>query len=47
MIGTIVNTIAVVAGSSLGMLMNKTISVRIQNVLFMTIGLVTIALGIT
>ncbi len=47
MIGTIVNTIAVVVGSSLGMLMNKNISLRFQNILFQTIGLITIALGIT
>ena len=47
MIGTIVNTIAVVVGSILGMLMNKNISLRFQNILFQTIGLITIALGIT
>lgn len=47
MIGTIVNTVAVVLGSCLGMVLNKNISSRFQTILFQTIGLITIALGIT
>jgi len=46
MIGTIVNTIAVLVGGSLGMLLNKSLHPRYQQIYFQATGLFTIAIGI-
>lgn len=46
MIGTIVNTLAVIAGGSIGLLVHKKLSDNINKIYFQAIGLVTIALGI-
>lgn len=47
MIGTIVNVIAVVAGSLLGLLLNKKLPERFVNIFFQVIGLFTLFLGIS
>lgn len=47
MIGTIINTLAVVVGSCLGLRFKKGIPERCQKVFFQVIGLFTLSLGIT
>lgn len=47
MIGTIVNVIAVVAGGSLGLLLNKKLPERFVSIFFQVIGLFTLFLGIS
>ena len=47
MIGTIINTLAVVVGSCLGLRLKKGIPERCQKVFFQVIGLFTLSLGIT
>lgn len=45
MLGTIVNTACIVAGSILGSLLKKGLNEKVQNALFNALGLVTLALG--
>ncbi len=47
MIGTIVNAIAVLVGGSIGMLFNKSLHPRFQQIYFQATGLFTIAIGIS
>ena len=46
MLGTIVNTLAVIAGGTIGMLLNKSLHPRFKQIYFQAIGLFTIAIGI-
>jgi uncharacterized membrane protein YqgA involved in biofilm formation len=46
MLGTIVNVIAVVAGSLLGLLVRERLPERVKRVVFQAIGLVTLFLGV-
>ena len=46
MIGTIVNTLAVVAGGTIGILLNKSLHPRFKQIYFQATGLFTIAIGI-
>ena len=46
MIPTLVNTVAVLIGSSIGLLLHKRISERYRSILFQAIGLATIAIGL-
>lgn len=46
MIPTLVNTVAVLIGSSIGLLLHKRISERYRTILFQAIGLATIAIGL-
>jgi len=46
MLGTIVNTLAVVVGGSIGMLLNKSLHPRFKQIYFQATGLFTIAIGI-
>lgn len=45
MIGTIVNTVAVVAGGTIGMLLNKRMPARVTSIYFQAVGLFTLAIG--
>lgn len=47
MIGTIVNTLAVIAGGTAGMLLNKSLHPRFKDIYFQATGLFTITIGIT
>ncbi|MFA6701248.1 MAG: DUF554 domain-containing protein [Dysgonamonadaceae bacterium] len=47
MIGTIVNTIAVIAGGLLGILLKKRMPKRLTTIFFQVIGLFTLAIGIS
>jgi uncharacterized protein len=47
MLGTIVNIIAIIVGSSLGLYLNKRLPERFINIFFQVIGLFTIFLGIS
>lgn len=47
MFGTIVNTIAVLIGGSIGMLLHKSLHSRYQQIYFQATGLFTIAIGIS
>ena len=47
MLGTIVNTIAVIAGGSLGILLKKGMPDRIRTIYFQAVGLFTLAIGIS
>ncbi len=46
MLGTIINTGAVILGGSLGLIIKKNLPERIQNIFFQAVGLFTLALGI-
>ncbi len=46
MFGTIVNTLAVVAGGTIGLLLNKSLHPRFKQIYFQATGLFTIAIGI-
>jgi len=47
MIGTIVNTAAVIAGGTIGLLLNKNMPQRITSIYFQAVGLFTLAIGIS
>lgn len=47
MLGTIVNTVAVIAGGSLGLLLKKNMPERITKIYFQAVGLFTFAIGIS
>lgn len=47
MIGTLVNTAAVIIGASIGIIFNKSMPKRITQIYFQAIGLFTIAIGIS
>ncbi len=47
MIGTIVNTVAVITGAAIGIILKKNMPVRLSNIYFQAIGLFTIAIGIS
>ncbi|SHF98507.1 hypothetical protein SAMN05444405_11924 [Bacteroides luti] len=47
MIGTIVNTAAVVAGGTIGLLLKKNMPERVTSIYFQAVGLFTLAIGIT
>lgn len=47
MIGTIVNTVAVIAGATAGLLLKKSMPERIKTIYFQAIGLFTLAIGIS
>ena len=47
MIGTIVNTVAVIVGGSIGLLLKKNMPARITSIYFQAIGLFTFAIGIS
>jgi uncharacterized membrane protein YqgA involved in biofilm formation len=47
MIGTLVNAAAVIAGGTIGMLLNKSMPERIKSIYFQAIGLFTLAIGIS
>jgi len=47
MIGTLVNAAAVIAGGTVGLLLNKSMPQRIKTIYFQAIGLFTIAIGIS
>ncbi len=47
MIGTIVNTFAVIAGGGIGMLLKKGMPERIKTIYFQAVGLFTLAIGIS
>ena len=47
MIGTIVNTVAVVAGGSLGLILKKGMPERVRTIYFQAVGLFTLAIGIS
>ena len=47
MLGTIINTAAVIAGGSLGLLLKKNMPERITKIYFQAIGLFTLAIGIS
>lgn len=47
MIGTLVNTAAVIVGGSLGLLLKKGMPERIKTIYFQAVGLFTLAIGIT
>lgn len=47
MLGTIVNTLTVVIGGTIGMLLNKSLHPRFKQIYFQATGLFTIAIGIT
>ncbi|MGC3976893.1 MAG: DUF554 domain-containing protein [Paludibacteraceae bacterium] len=47
MIGTIVNTVAVIAGGSIGLLLKKGMPERMKTIYFQAVGLFTIAIGVT
>ena len=46
MIGTIINTAAVILGGSLGLVIKKKLPERYQDIFFQGVGLFTLALGI-
>lgn len=46
MLGTIVNTLAVIVGGSIGMMLNKSLHPRFKQIYFQATGLFTIAIGI-
>ncbi|WP_035509516.1 DUF554 family protein, partial [Lactobacillus helveticus] len=45
MIGTIVNTLALLVGTSIGCLVKKGINKRYEDVLFITMGLAALGIG--
>ena len=45
-IGTIVNVLAIVAGGSLGLILNKNFPEKIKAIVFQAIGLFTIVIGL-
>ncbi|MHB9055170.1 MAG: DUF554 domain-containing protein [Paludibacteraceae bacterium] len=47
MLGTIVNTIAVIAGGTIGILLKKGMPERIRTIYFQAVGLFTLAIGIS
>ena len=47
MVGTLVNTAAVIAGSAAGLLVGRRLPERMVGIVFQALGLVTIAIGIT
>jgi len=47
MIGTLVNSAAVITGGTIGMLLNKSMPERIKTIYFQAIGLFTMAIGIS
>lgn len=47
MIGTLINTAAVIAGGSLGMLLKKNMPERLTSIYFQAIGIFTLAIGIS
>jgi uncharacterized membrane protein YqgA involved in biofilm formation len=47
MIGTIVNTVAVLVGGLLGLVLNKKMPGRVTSIYFQAIGLFTLAIGAT
>ncbi|NDV94601.1 DUF554 domain-containing protein [Dysgonomonas sp. 521] len=47
MVGTLVNTAAVIAGGAVGLLIHSRLSARMTNIVFQGIGLVTLAIGIS
>lgn len=47
MTGTIVNTLAVIVGGSIGLLLKKSMPERMKTIYFQAVGLFTIAIGIT
>lgn len=47
MVGTIVNTLAVIAGGSLGLILKKALPPRLTTIYFQAIGLFTLAIGIS
>lgn len=47
MVGTLVNTAAVIAGGSIGLLLKKNMPERITRIYFQAVGLFTIAIGIS
>ena len=47
MIGTIVNTAAVVAGGTIGLLLKRNMPERVTSIYFQAVGLFTLAIGIT
>ena len=47
MLGTIVNCAAVIAGSCLGMLIGRRLPERFMNIMFMGVGLATLAIGVS
>lgn len=47
MTGTLVNTVAVIAGGSLGLLLKKNMPARLTSIYFQAIGLFTLAIGIS
>ena len=47
MIGTIVNTAAVIIGATIGILLKKSMPARLSSIYFQAIGLFTIAIGIS
>jgi len=47
MIGTILNTIAVIAGATIGIILKKNMPDRIKTIYFQAIGLFTLAIGIS
>mgnify|MGYP000858762157 CR=1 FL=1 len=47
MIGTLVNTVAVIAGGSIGILLKKNMPQRITTIYFQAVGLFTLAIGIS
>ncbi len=46
MIGTIVNVVAIAAGSTIGLLLQRGVSKRVQTVLFQVLGLITLVMGV-
>lgn len=47
MIGTLLNTAAVIAGASIGVLLKKSMPARVTQIYFQAVGLFTIAIGIS
>ena len=47
MIGTIVNTVAVILGGSIGLLLKKNMPARVTSIYFQAVGLFTLAIGIS
>jgi len=47
MIGTLVNAAAVIAGGTIGMMLNKSMPERIKTIYFQAVGLFTVAIGIS
>jgi len=47
MVGTLVNTAAVIMGGTIGLLLKKNMSERVTTIYFQAVGLFTLAIGIT